>query len=244
MMKVWYLDHSAVAVKTQKHLLLFDLTGKVLSGRPEEGLAEGCVNPDEIKDEDVLIFVSHEHKDHFDPAIFSLREKVGKVRFVLPEEFDEVYQAELFVGASEDEPGHYELPDCRVTTFASTDIGVAYLLEIDGLHIYHAGDLNWWHWEGEEDAFNLDQAQRYQHQMELLEGELAGKELDLACVPVDPRLKEDCLRGLQCFAQHAQARHILPIHLWGDFSVLDRIQQVLPQLWEQVLPVKERGRVL
>ena len=39
-MKVWYLDHSAVAVKTEKHLLLFDLAGKALSGQPGEGLAE------------------------------------------------------------------------------------------------------------------------------------------------------------------------------------------------------------
>ena len=54
-MKVWYLDHSAVAVKTEKHLLLFDLAGKALSGQPGDGLAEGCVNPDEIKDEDVLV---------------------------------------------------------------------------------------------------------------------------------------------------------------------------------------------
>ena len=83
-MKVWYLDHSAVAVKTEKHLLLFDLAGKALSGQPGEGLAEGCVNPDEIKDEDVLVFVSHEHKDHFDPAIFSLREKLSRVDFPAP----------------------------------------------------------------------------------------------------------------------------------------------------------------
>ena len=160
-MKVWYLDHSAVAVKTEKHLLLFDLAGKALSGQPGEGLAEGCVNPDEIKDEDVLVFVSHEHKDHFDPAIFSLREKLSRVRFVLPEELDEVYQADLFVSAEEEQCKHYALPDCRITTFASTDIGVAYLLETDGLRIYHAGDLNWWHWEG-EDEFNRDQERRYQ----------------------------------------------------------------------------------
>ncbi len=170
-MKVWYLDHSAVAVKTEKHLLLFDLAGKALSGQPGEGLAEGCVNPDEIKDEDVLVFVSHEHKDHFDPAIFSLREKLSRVRFVLPEELDEVYQADLFVSAEEEQCKHYALPDCRITTFASTDIGVAYLLEIDGLLIYHAGDLNWWHWEG-EDEFNRDQERRYQHQMQLLAQEL------------------------------------------------------------------------
>ena len=39
-----------MAVKTEKHLLLFDLAGKALAGQPGEGLAEGCVNPDEIKE--------------------------------------------------------------------------------------------------------------------------------------------------------------------------------------------------
>ena len=243
-MKVWYLDHSAVAVKTEKHLLLIDLAGRALSGQPGEGLAEGCVSPDEIKDEDVLVFVSHEHKDHFDPAIFSLREKLSRVRFVLPEELDEVYQADLFVSAEEEQCKHYALPDCHITTFASTDIGVAYLLEIDGLRIYHAGDLNWWHWEG-EDEFNRDQERRYQHQMQLLAQELDGEPLDLACVPVDPRLEGDFLRGLLAFDAAVRAEHILPIHLWGDLSVPDRIrEQVRPQLWERVLPLKERGRVL
>ena len=41
-MKVWYLDHSAVAVKTEKHLLLFDLAGKALSGR---GAGRGLCEP-------------------------------------------------------------------------------------------------------------------------------------------------------------------------------------------------------
>ena len=45
--------------------------------------------------------------------------------------------------------------------------------------------------------------------------------------------------------QRVRAEHILPIHLWGDLSVPDRIrEQVRPQLWERVLPLKERGRVL
>ena len=161
---IWYLDHSAIAVETNNHLLLFDLFGKTLQPPKGMGLAQRFVNPDELRDKDVVIFVSHEHPDHFDPAIFSLRDRLKRVRFVLPEEFDEIYQGDLFAAPNQT----YRLPDMTVTTFESTDIGLAYLVEVDDKRIYHAGDLNWWHWEGEEEEFNLDQAKRYQQQLQLL----------------------------------------------------------------------------
>lgn len=119
---IWYLDHSAIAVETNNHLLLFDLFGKTLQPPKEMGLAQGFVNPDELRDKDVVIFVSHEHPDHFDPAIFSLRDRLKRVRFVLPEEFDEIYQGDLFAAPNQT----YRLPDMTVTTFESTDIGLAY----------------------------------------------------------------------------------------------------------------------
>ena len=177
---IWYLDHSAIAVETNNHLLLFDLFGKTLQPPKGMGLAQGFVNPDELRDKDVVIFVSHEHPDHFDPAIFSLRDRLKRVRFVLPEEFDEIYQGDLFAAPNQT----YRLPDMTVTTFESTDIGLAYLVEVDDKRIYHAGDLNWWHWEGEEEEFNLDQAKRYQQQMQLLADALDGNhlDLDLACI--------------------------------------------------------------
>ena len=210
---IWYLDHSAIAVETNNHLLLFDLFGKTLQPPKGMGLAQGFVNPDELRDKDVVIFVSHEHPDHFDPAIFSLRDRLKRVRFVLPEEFDEIYQGDLFAAPNQT----YRLPDMTVTTFESTDIGLAYLVEVDDKRIYHAGDLNWWHWEGEEEEFNLDQAKRYQQQMQLLADALDGNHLDLACIPVDPRLHSDCLRGLLAFDSRVFAKNILPIHFWGRF---------------------------
>ena len=224
-MKVWYLDHSAVAVKTEKHLLLFDLAGKALSGQPGEGLAEGCVNPDEIKDEDVLVFVSHEHKDHFDPAIFSLREKLSRVRFVLPEELDEVYQADLFVSAEEEQCKHYALPDCHITTFASTDIGVAYLLEIDGLLIYHAGDLNWWHWAEEDLAWNRNMEANFKRYTE----PLRGRRVDLAMLPLDSRLKTGGYLGPNYFLNLMEVRRFLPMHQWEDFAFTDEFLSAYPQ---------------
>ena len=80
-MKFWYLNHSAVAVQTDDHLLLFDLFDKVLNPREGEGLEQGKVSPSQLAQEDVLVFVSHEHQDHFDAKIFSL-DCLPKVRFI------------------------------------------------------------------------------------------------------------------------------------------------------------------
>ena len=239
-MKVWYLDHSAVAVKTEKHLLLFDLAGKALSGQPGEGLAEGCVSPDEIKDEDVLVFVSHEHKDHFDPAIFSLREKLSRVRFVLPEELDEVYQADLFVSAEEEQCKHYALPDCRITTFASTDIGVAYLLETDGLRIYHAGDLNWWHWAEEDLAWNRNMEANFKRYAE----PLRGRRVDLAMLPLDSRLKTGGYLGPNYFLNLMEVRRFLPMHQWEDFDFTDEFLSVYPQFAPITVKIHRDGEFL
>ena len=52
---IWYLDHSAIAVETNNHLLLFDLFGKTLQPPKGMGLAQGFVNPDELLDKDVVI---------------------------------------------------------------------------------------------------------------------------------------------------------------------------------------------
>ena len=183
-MKVWHLNHSGVAVETENHLLFFDIFGEALTPAENEDLEKGVINPAQMQDKDILFFVSHEHHDHFDPKIFGL-DKMGKrVRYVLPEEFDEIFEDGIFVHANM----QVQLEDCRITTFDSTDIGVAYLVEIDGMRIYHAGDLNWWHWEGEEESFNLDQATRYQHEMQQLKKTLQGKSLDLAFIPMDQRL--------------------------------------------------------
>jgi len=76
---VWALGHCAFAVKTRTRLLIFDyITGR--GPKPEQpSLANGFVNPEEIKDQNVIVFVSHAHPDHFDPVILSWRSIVKNI---------------------------------------------------------------------------------------------------------------------------------------------------------------------
>lgn len=244
-MKVWYCNHSGVAVKTQRHLLLFDLFGETLEPEDGQGLDQGYFDPKESKQENTIVFVSHEHEDHFDPKIFSLKERIPKIRYVLPEELDEIFSPAVFVHPHM----QVNLPDCRITTLDSTDIGVAYLVETDGQLIYHAGDLNRWHWEGEEEAFNKDQELRYRREMEYLAEQVGGGEIDLAFVPLDPRQEENCILGLQELLCHVRVKQVVPIHLWGDFTA-DRYLKgkefpariVMPKKRGELILSEETGR--
>ena len=201
--EIRYLYHSGFTVKTDRHFLIFDYYRDDPIGGE---LAEGVVNPEEIRDLDTVVFASHSHPDHFSRKIFSLRDSVEKIRYVLSNQIHTKEDAfRIHAGETLD------LGDLTVRALKSTDAGAAFLVKADGLCIYHAGDLNWWHWEGEPEKDNEKMGRDYRTQMDTLRGE----EIDIAFVPVDPRLEESCLLGLDYFMEAAGARLVVPMHSFG-----------------------------
>ena len=132
--EICYLGHSGWAVKTRDHLLVFDyFTDGALPDAP--ALANGYVAPAELAGERVTVFVSHAHPDHFDPAVFAWRGAIPRLTYVLGFEPD---SAPPHVRV---EPRQTRTVDgMRVTAIASTDQGVGFVVEVDGLVIFHAGD--------------------------------------------------------------------------------------------------------
>ncbi|MDX9857928.1 MAG: MBL fold metallo-hydrolase [candidate division Zixibacteria bacterium] len=138
---VWYLLHCGYAVRTGTKLLIFDY---VRSTRdfPDTisvpSLATGRINPAEIGDLDVYVFVTHSHEDHFDSIILNWQKEVDRVTYI-------------FGWQATDDTSHYHLVGPR----ASLQIGnmdiytinclsgvpeVAYLIRTDGLTIFFQGD--------------------------------------------------------------------------------------------------------
>ena len=84
-----------------------------------------------------------------------------------------------------------EIAGCSVRTLRSNDEGVAFLVRYHGKTLYHAGDLNWWHWEGEPEEYNTGMRRSYQSEINKLQGE----KIDAAFVPVDPQARGTVLLG-------------------------------------------------
>jgi len=131
---VWYLGHSGWAVKTENHFLVFDYHNRDREPAAP-GLCNGFINPGELAGEKVTVFVSHEHGDRYDPAIFEWRENLDDVAYVLGCQPEDV-PPYRFIGGREVR----EIRGMTVTTIESNDTGVGFLIEADGMVIYHAGD--------------------------------------------------------------------------------------------------------
>jgi len=232
--KIWYLYHSGFAVQTTNHFLIFDYWKNKPSGK---GLESGVIDPAALQDSDVIVFVSHRHGDHYNREVLSWGSTIPKFRLVLSDDIKPVPGA-LMIGSG----GAIKQPDFTVEALASNDEGVAFIIEIDGLCIYHAGDLNWWHWEGEPDDENADMAERYKSQISLL----SGRSIDLAFVPVDPRLEEQYAWGINHFMQTANVRCVVPMHFGEDGSVVDRLMEdeTSSGYRERILRLQERGATM
>ncbi len=205
-MQVTYFHHSGVMVELDKHILIFDYY-------TEGGRYDFLQNPD-WKQKDVFVFVSHAHADHYDDRILAWKDDVQYIVSddVIMKKSDNVttispHQTKTVQGV-------------EIKTLQSNDEGVAFLVKTEGKTIYHAGDLNWWHWNGESDTFNNDIAQSYCNEIDLLKGET----IDVAFVPVDPRLEDKLCWAADYFMETIGAKTLMPIHFWKNFGVCQALQ--------------------
>ena len=197
-----YLGHSGFLAELEDVCLLFDYYKGEL--------------PELDPDKKMAVFVSHSHYDHYRKDIFRLRDRFGQIRFILSDD----------VPAAEEEDVIFVRPnECRevlgldITTLRSNDEGVAFLVKYKNRTIYHAGDLNWWHWEGEPDAYNTKMRRSYQSEINKLQKE----KIDVAFVPVDPRLGEQYCLGLDCFMKRTETAKVFPMHFWETYDIFDRL---------------------
>ena len=100
-------------------------------------------------------FTSHIHADHFEPTVFKY---AGEgVKFIL----DEAIPAEESERILRVKKGDtYTDEDLTVHVFGSTDEGVSFGVEVAGKKIFHAGDLNLWHWRSESTLKEIEEAEQ------------------------------------------------------------------------------------
>lgn len=202
MIKVTYLGHSGFLAEVEDMYLLLDYyKGELPKMDPDKKMA---------------VFVSHSHYDHYGKDIFRLRDIFQQIRFILSDDIPAQEEEDvIFVRPNE----HREILGLDITTLRSNDEGVAFLVKYKNRTIYHAGDLNWWHWEGEPEEYNTKMRRSYQSEINKLQKE----KIDVAFVPVDPRLGEQYCWGLDCFMKRTETARVFPMHFWETYDIFDRL---------------------
>ena len=208
-MTVTYYHHSGFSVASGDVLLVFDYwRGK--SNRFPEALG---VTPETLaRFNEVYVFITHEHEDHYDGVVYTW-DQYAPTTYVIADCLPEKARGHRMQKGDE-----LTLSDrVQVKAYGSTDSGVSFLVTLDGMKFFHAGDLNFWHWREVSNARQIQEADDdFRGEIK----EIQGVEIDVAFFPVDPRLGMLFDAGANYFILTVKPRLLLPMHFWGRGDVI------------------------
>ncbi len=223
-MEICYLENSAFAVFLKDSLLIFDYFMDTPSGSQRDVTGGVIGKEDLLKKEKVFVFASHIHGDHFDPVIFEWQQINPNTVYFLDSAIEKRLRPPLqnvFFMQKGEEAARDGL---RAKAFGSTDEGISFYLETEGLRIFHAGDLNFWHWREESDEAYIAEARRaFLAEMQDIQTGVPG--LDIAFFPVDPIMGQGYDDGAVFFIDAMRPKLFIPMHCRGSLDTLAAFKQ-------------------
>jgi L-ascorbate metabolism protein UlaG (beta-lactamase superfamily) len=208
-MKLTYIYHSGFAIEGQQSALILDYYKDSEDQYIHHLLTTFPGKP--------YVLSSHRHPDHFSKEILKWKTLRPDIQYILS---NDILQKRL---ASPHEAAYLRKGDCwqnehlYIKAFGSTDIGISFLIKTEGKTIFHAGDLNNWHWD-EESTPEETQAAEQHFLTELRQTAGEVNHLDLAMFPVDHRLGKNYMRGAEQFLNAIPTRLFAPMHFGESYT--------------------------
>lgn len=236
-MRIWYLYHSSFLVEFEKRVLIFDY----YKDKPRHhGLTDGVVDPAELSEYEVDVFVSHRHADHFNPIIYTWNYDIRRLRFFMSPDLLAVPEELKSVTIPPNKI--VEVDDIQVTGYESNDEGVAFLIKLPEATLFFAGDLNWWDWAGESAEYRHQMQESFCREI----NKLIGETIDVAFIPADPRLGVSYVKAIDYFMRTVDAKACVPMHLDGDYTVCRNLMEdpLTRPYREKLALYTKRGEIL
>jgi len=253
-MDITYIHHSCFSVEMEDVVFVFDYY-------------KGNLPAFDTK-KHIFVFASHKHSDHFDLKIFDLAKEYPHISFILSNDIkmNDTYMNRknipvkvrsniFYIGKNVnssypitiDSNLHIKNGDIsenpafiKVETLKSTDAGVAFIVSHNDKVIYHAGDLNWWSWQGETAEEYHSMTDSFQKEME----HIKDREFDAAFVPLDPRQEERFFWGFDYFMKNTNTKRVFPMHFWMDYSIISKLKEmdIVKDYVDKVITITEEGQ--
>ena len=207
---IYYIYHSGFVLELEKSILIFDFYRIPTDKKNEE---ESFISKF-IKrtDKKIYVFSTHSHLDHFNKEILTWLEINENIKYILSDDI-KIYKHKNFYFAKEDDS--FELDNLKINTFGSTDLGSSFYINTENKNIFHSGDLHFWHWEDDTPEEEKTMYDAYMVQLEKIK---KMDRIDIAFVPVDPRLGVNTLEGVELFYKILKPKIIIPMHFSDDYS--------------------------
>ncbi len=264
-----YLGQSGFIIETADATLIFDwgyvqdASGKMVANEAKL--------PEIRSDKPLYVFVSHVHSDHFRPDNFDLLERYPVSEMYLGydhsisgvnqqiERLSETIKNKIsfFNGEQKLIVNDYG-NNMTISTLRSTDLGVAYLVNIDGIKLFHAGDLFLMQTMKKELFYSVPPElflrewgrtfKSYEDYLDYCKNEfieftepLKGMDIDYGMLPLDPRFDGIGLGTVERYFDIADFKLWSPMHLWGNYDFIEQFAQKYPNYAKNMLGTASRN---
>ena len=226
MLNVTYIQHSSFFVELDHAALLFDY----FNGDVAEHVSYQGQLPPFPRDKKIYVFASHCHRDHFSLDVLRWADQGWDITYILSKDIrlgknyllrngidPEVRSRIRFVTPV----SSYQVDDLKIETLRSNDAGVAFVVETEGVTVYHAGDLHWWNAGIDRELMGETYGNAYKRELR----RIANRHIDVAFVVLDPRMGDTYYLGMEYFLENIDADVVFPMHLWGQYDLIGRFKR-------------------
>lgn len=191
----------------------------------------------------MYVLCTHSHADHFNQEVLIWDKKKSDITYIFSKEIEDTFKETL-----KEDKVHYldklqlfEVENVSIKAFGSTDAGASFYIQHKDKKIFHAGDLNNWHWNEEvskEDSLIYEN--QYICELELVAEEV--KELDIAMFPIDPRLGKDFMLGGEQFVNKIKTNNLLPLHFGDNYELIKQFEPIAQAVNCNLLHLEHTGQ--
>ncbi len=236
-MKLTYIYHSCFVLESGEFDIVFDYY-KDSGKSPLEGYIH-----DEIltNDKQLYVLASHFHPDHFNPDVLKWKQEKRNIIYIFSSDILEHKKAHIDDALYVNKGEVYQDNNLFIQAFGSTDSGVSFLVEIQKKMIFHAGDLNNWHWIDESSKQEAEEAERaYMEELRIISE--STKHVDLVMFPLDPRLGSQYMLGAEQFIANIQTDIFVPMHFSESYDKVAAFKSIAGKYHCRLLELKQKGQ--
>lgn len=224
---ITYLSNSGFLIETAEYLFVIDYQGDCPAIINDTLL---------VKEKKIIFMASHGHGDHFSRKILDFADKPDCA--VLLSSDIKIQNHQVTTISELQTKNVLGIP---IEAYGSTDLGVSFLISLDGGRIFHAGDLNYWHWKDYSTADEVADAKSMFDQI----AATIKQPIDIAFFPVDPRMGSQYDLGADLFLEMFHPKLLIPMHFRDAVSApKDFAKKHEHNTQTEIIPLTNTGEVL
>ena len=236
-MKLDYIYHSGFAIEADGVTVIIDY----YKDSSEEVFNKGIVHDYLLgRPGELYVLSSHFHPDHFNREVLLWKAERPDIHYIFSKDILKHRRATREDATYINKGDVYEDPNIRIEAFGSTDVGISFLIDLQGVRLFHAGDLNNWHWSEESTPQEIRKAEGdFLAEVKCLQQ--TAPSVDVAMFPVDNRIGKDYMRGAEQFVERIKTTIFVPMHFSEEYKGGNAFREFAESKGCRFLSITHRG---